>query len=340
MPGSAVHSTVDFSRPGKQIGQLQIPRSTNESGWSNLAVPVICLANGEGPTALVLGANHGDEPEGPITILNLARELMPDDLRGRLILIPCLSMEAAVAGTRLWPGGANFNRSFPGAADGPPNEQLAYYLTTVLFPMTDIVCDIHSGGRSADFYPMSHMHLVPDRAQRKAMLEAMLAWNTDYHMLYIDVAGSGLLVSEAERQGKIVVSTEMGGGGRVPAATLGLAARGLRNLLRHLRILPGTVETRQSLGLPPAVIVRSTERHNYVFAPESGLCEPLVAPGDRVEAGQPVTRMHFLERPDRAPEVVRAEAGGIVCGVRAIAPARQGDCVAVTGQVCDPSELE
>ena len=337
---SAVLSTIDFDRQGTQFGRLQIPRSTNTSGWSNLIVPIVCVANGSKPTLLVLGGNHGDEPEGQIAGLNLARELRPEEMSGRIIIIPCLSMEASRAGTRLWPHGTNFNRSFPGTPDGPPNEQLADFLTRVLFPLSDIICDIHSGGRSAFFYPMSHMHLVEDRVQRRAMIDAMLAWNTDYHMVYIDIAGRGLLPSEAERQGKIVVTTELGGGGHAASRTLRLAERGLRNVLRHFGILRGPVETRQSLGLPEAVILRATDRDNYLFAPESGLFEALVDPGDPVRAGQPVGRIHFLERPDRPPEVVVTPAVGVVCCVRAIATTEQGDCVAVVGQACQRSDLE
>ena len=63
------------------------------------------------------------------------------------------------------------------------------------------------------------MHWVDDAEQRRAMVDAMLAWNTRCHFVYIDVAGTGLLVGEAERQGKVVVSTELGGGGHVTAAT-------------------------------------------------------------------------------------------------------------------------
>ena len=62
--------------------------------------------------------------------------------------------------------------------------------------------DMHSGGRTAWFIPCSHMHVVDDPAQRKAMLEGMLAWNSDYHFLYIDVNGNGLLPVEAENQGR------------------------------------------------------------------------------------------------------------------------------------------
>jgi predicted deacylase len=328
---SPVRCTVDFDRNGKQVGRLEIPRSTNMSGWASFVVPVICIGNGAGPTALVMGGNHGDEYEGQIAALNLAREIDPSDIAGRLIIIPCLSMEASRNGTRLWSDGSNFNRSFPGNPNGSPNEQLADFLTRALFPRVDVVCDMHSGGRSMLFYPMSHMHVVADSVQRRAMLEGMLAWNTDYHMLYIDIAGSGLLPTEAENQGKIVVTTELGGGGHVTSRTLRITEGGLRNVLRHFSILSGEVQTRRSMGLPDAVILDATDPSNYIPAPESGIYETFVDPGDRVLAGQSVGKVHFLERPDRAPEPVIAPGEGIVCAIRALPLVTQGEVVATVG---------
>lgn len=337
---SVISVTIDFAAAGKQFGYLRIPNSTNESGWGNLFVPVVCIANGSGMSALILGGNHGDELEGQIAILKLAAELQPENISGRLILIPCLSVEAVRAGSRLWPSGVNFNRSFPGSPTGPPNEQLADFLTRGLFPLCDVICDIHSGGRSLLFTPMSHMHLISDAEQRRAMMDGMLAWNTDYHMIYIDVAGGGLLATEAERQGKIVVSTELGGGGGATAAIHQLAEGGLKNVLRHFRILAGDVETRKSMGLPESVILRATEAENYVFAQQSGIYETLVDPGEEVKRGQSLGRIYCLERPDRPPEVVSSPANGIVCAIRPLPNTQQGDCVAVVGKVCSRSDLE
>ncbi len=334
---SPVICTVDYDKPGKQFGRLQIPRSTNESGWSNLFLPLACIANGRGPTVLVTGGVHGDEPEGQIAALKLSRDTQPEQVRGRLIILPCLSPEASQAYTRLWPSGANLNRSFPGSATGSLDQILADYLTRVLFPISDYVCDIHSGGRSLHCLPWSEMHLVDDREQRKAMFDAMLAWNTDHHFLYINIAGSGLLVDEAERQGKVVIGTELGGGGHVTAAIHRLAERGLRNFLRRTGVVRGPVETRASLGLPDPVILKSLDADDYLLAPEGGLFETLAELGQTVERGQVVGRLHFLERPDRVPMEVTAMTSGIVCAVRAIATTQQGDCLTVIGQ---PSRAE
>ena len=114
-------------------------------------------------------------------------------------------------------------------------------MSTVLFPMSDVVVDIHSGGRGGLHLPWSEMHWVDDPDQRRAMVDGMIAWNTDWCCVYMDIGGTGLLVGEAERQGKNVISTELGGGGHVTAEIHRLAASGLANVLRHVGVLEGEV---------------------------------------------------------------------------------------------------
>jgi len=330
-----VECTIDLTAAGRQVGRLEIPKSTNTGGWAHQFIPIASIGNGDGPTALVLGGNHGDEYEGQVAGLKLLRSLQPQQVRGRVIVIPCLSPEASQAGTRLWPNGVNFNRSFPGRLDGPANEQLAHYLSTVLFPLADYVIDIHSGGNTARFIPCSHMHVVDDAGQRRAMLEGMLAWGTDYHYLYVDIAGHGLLPVEAERQGKVVVTTELGGGGSVPAEVHRLAESGLANVLRHAGILEGEVARRD----PPGTILDGRDVRNYVFAPSSGIFETLVDPRDPVSAGQPVGRIHSLEHPEREPETIVAPLDGVTACVRAISRTAQGDNVLVFGQPIAADDL-
>jgi len=328
MERSQLHSTVDFAKPGKQSGHLCVPYSYNLGGWANLLLPITVIQNGSGPTALVMAGNHGDEYPGQVAVLKLMRELEAAQIQGRLILIPALNMPAAKAATRLSPlDGKNLNRSFPGKADGTVTEMVAHYLTTVLFPLAEIVIDIHTGGRSMDFYPCAHMHLVPDLEQRRQMMEGTLAWNTDFAFLYADIAGAGLLPVEAERQGKIVITTEMGGSETVHAHIHRATQDGLRNVLIHLHILGGEKKTRQSQGLPPTRWVQALDRDDYRFAPESGIWESVLELGDAVEANQPIGQIHFLERPDRNPVVVTALSVGYLLAVRSPSLVAQGDCV-------------
>lgn len=343
MSASQIHATIDFDRPGSQQGHLAVPYSYNLGGWANLLIPIAVVNHGTGPTALVLAGNHGDEYPGQVAILRLMRQLLrnPGQAQGRLILIPALNMPACKAATRLSPlDGKNLNRSFPGRHDGTPTEMVADYLTRVLFPLADIVIDIHTGGRSVDFYPCAHMHLVEERQQRRRMVEGTLAWNTDFAFLYADIAGSGLLPVEAERQGKTVITTEMGGGEPVSAAVHQTTQRGLANVLVHFGLLEGTKVTRGEQNLPPTRWVQALARDDYRFATESGIYETLLPLGAEVAAGQPVGLVHFLERPDREPAEIVANSAGVLLATRGPSLVAQGDCVACIAHDVDPAVLE
>lgn len=331
-----VITSLNFEKAGKQQGFLQVPYSHNLGGWANVMIPITVVSRGKGPTVLVLGGNHGDEYQGQIAIMKLARELMPEKVTGRVILIPSLNLPAARAATRLSPlDGMNMNRAFPGDAEGPVTSQIAHYLRTVLFPISDIVIDIHSGGRSMEFVPCAHMHLVPDRDQRAKMFAAMLAWGTEFCFIYADIAGTGLLPVEAENQGKLVITTELGGGECIPASVHRIAQGGLKNALIHVGALKGREQPRTA----PAIITQATNREDYLLAPESGIFEVALDLGAKVKKGQAVGWIHHLERPDRAPEQIIAASSGYLITMRAPCLTQQGDCVAVIAKQVSEREV-
>jgi N-alpha-acetyl-L-2,4-diaminobutyrate deacetylase len=171
------------------------------------------------------------------------------------------------------------------------------------------------------------------------MLDATEAWNSDFCFLYADIAGTGLLPVEAENQGKIVVTTEMGGSENVTAKVHRLTQSGLRNVLIQTGLIRGELQTRSSLGLPPTRWVQALNWEDYRFAPESGVYENRVPLGETVRAGETVGAIHFLERPDRDEISVVAIRDGILIATRAPSLVAQGDCVACIAQEVDPRSL-
>ena len=77
MKPSPVKSTIDFERDGLQHGFLKLPHSHDESAYGSVMIPISVVKNGEGPTALLTGGNHGDEYEGPIALFDLAQKINP-----------------------------------------------------------------------------------------------------------------------------------------------------------------------------------------------------------------------------------------------------------------------
>ena len=58
---SPISATVDFDADGVQHGFLRLPYSRDDAAWGSVMIPVTVVKNGKGPTALLTGANHGDD---------------------------------------------------------------------------------------------------------------------------------------------------------------------------------------------------------------------------------------------------------------------------------------
>ena len=120
LPPSPVSPTIDLDAQGKQHGFLRLPYSRDDSAWGSVMIPICVIRNGNGPTALFTGGNHGDEYEGPVALLKLIRALKPEAIQGRVIVMPALNLPALLAGNRVSPvDWKNMSLSF---TSGPPSE--------------------------------------------------------------------------------------------------------------------------------------------------------------------------------------------------------------------------
>ncbi|MEP6535566.1 MAG: succinylglutamate desuccinylase/aspartoacylase family protein [Bryobacteraceae bacterium] len=329
VPKTQISTDIDFDANGKQQSYLRLPYSHNLAGWANILIPITVVKNGPGPTLLALGGNHGDEYEGPVALMKLARDLQPSQVSGRVILLPALNLPAVMAGTRLSPiDGVNLNRAFPGKYNDSVTGLIAHYLTSVLFPLADIVMDLHGGGRSMDFYPCAHLHRVSDETQFQKMLAAAKVWGQKYVFIYADIAGEGLLPVQAESMGKLVVTTEMGGAGQLSPSVLRITEKGVRNVMIHLGLIEGKLDPPQS----EVTVVASTQREDYHLSPANGIYESFFEVGQAVKQGEPLGQVHFPERHDYAPEVLLAASSGILITRRFPGGTHRGDCVAVVAR--------
>jgi N-alpha-acetyl-L-2,4-diaminobutyrate deacetylase len=321
-----IWTEIDYDKPGKQIGFLGVPQSTNTAGWATQYLPIAVIKNGSGPTALFFGGNHGDEYEGTVTLPKLARAIDPNEVNGRIIMLPMLNSPAGQAGTRLSPvDGKNMNRAFPGERNGTITSIIAHYIYNALFPLADLVVDIHSGGRSILFAASVNMHHVADKKQMQGMIDAGIAWGAPYVFVYRDVGGEGLLPSHAEALGKITLGTELGSAAQFSPHILRLTENGVYNVLKLHGILKGDPAP---VAQEP-LVVGATEREDYIMAPVSGVFEPFFDLEDQVKAGQPIGQIHNMEELFREPRVIHAQTDGMVMGRRALPLTRQGDCVMV-----------
>lgn len=287
-------------------------------------IPITVIKNGEGPIALLTGANHGDEYEGPIALFNLALTLEPEDIQGQVIIVPAFNHPAFLTATRTSPfDQINLNRIFPGNPGGTVTEKIADYFERYLIPMADAVLDFHSGGKTLDFVPFACAHELNNKEQEAACVAAMQSFNAPYSLKLLEIDSAGMYDTAVEDQGKVFVSTELGGGGTATAASAAIAKRGLRNFLIHAGVLKG------ELSHTPSIQLDMPSADCYVFSEHAGMIEPLVDLGEAVEAGQRIARIWSPHKTGGQPDDYHANLTGILAARHFPGLINPGDCLGV-----------
>ncbi|KEA63541.1 succinate dehydrogenase subunit [Marinobacterium lacunae] len=330
MRHNPITATIDFDRDGVQHGFLRLPYSRNDSAWGAVMIPISQYKNGQGPTALLSGGNHGDEYEGPTALFDFCTRTDLDSINGRIIVVPAMNYPAFQAGTRVSPiDSLNLNRIFPGRPDGSVTEVIADYFSRYLVPMADYVLDIHSGGKTLDFVPFAASHILDDKDQQQRCEAAAKAFNAPYRLQMLEIDAAGLYDTLVEACGKVFVTTELGGGGTSSPESIRIAKQGVDNFLIHAGILdaephPSEIES-TSLDMP--------DFRSFLFCEHAGLVEPCVTLGDTVAEGQLMARIHSVDRTSITPIEYRAPRGGMVIARHVPSLIQVGDCLNVIGEI-------
>ncbi|MGK6317451.1 succinylglutamate desuccinylase/aspartoacylase family protein [Neorhizobium sp. DT-125] len=325
-----IATPFDYDEDGKQDGFLRLYHSRETNGYGYVPIPVISVKNGKGPTAFLVGGNHGNEYEGIVALMNLARDLEQASVQGRVIVLPSLNFPAVMAGTRSSPlDGSNLNRCFPGDAMGSPTHVIAHYVSSVLLPLADLVIDLHAGGRSSQFIPCA---LVREgRNEHETAKSARLADWFGAPISFVSKGkgggGSLTLAGECARQAIPCLTAELGGGETLSQQGLKLAMDGVLRILSQCGILASTV--------PPTMTTTrwvkkgpDTRLHAHV----AGIFEPRIELGEYVSPGRVAGLIHLPDFPMRKPEEVRFESSGYVLSRHVPALVGRGDelCTFVT----------
>jgi len=326
MRKNPIETTIDFGRDGIQHGFLRLPHSREDSAWGAVMIPITQMKNGDGPTALITGGNHGDEYEGPVALFNFAGRTDISDIHGRVIVVPAMNYPAFQAASRVSPiDSGNLNRLFPGRCDGTVTQLIADYFSRTLLPLADFVLDIHSGGKTLDFLPFAACHELEDKALQERVEAALRAFGAPYAAKMLEIDAGGMYDTQAESMGKVFISTELGGGGTTTPYSIQIAKRGVANFLIHAGILDGAL-TPSPEG---TIYLEMPDNQSFVFCQHTGLVEPCVTLGDRVKAGDVMARIHITERTAMLPYEYTAPREGLVIARHIPSLGKMGDTLYV-----------
>ncbi len=189
--------------------------------------------------------------------------------------------------------------------------------------------DFHSGGKTLDFVPFAAAHILEDKRLQAACYAAMQAFNAPYSVQLLEIDSAGMYDTAVEEMGKVLVTTELGGGGSSSARSNAIARKGLRNVLIHAGILAGEMQ------IDPTVTLDMPDGDCFLFSESDGLFEIMVDLGDKVARGDVIARVWPQDRTGVAPTEYRAKRSGILISRHFPGLIKSGDCAAVIGVVED-----
>ena len=274
-----------------------------------------------GPHLLILAGVHGDEFESMAAVRQLAKVLLPEELKGRVTLGPVVNENAFLRGTRCAHDGLDLARTCPGKSDGGYTEQVAFAVSEII-KTADYLIDLHTGGNAMSLFPLCGYTLHPNEkvlsAQRR-MAKAFnlpLIWGSDPNL-------DGRTLSVARDHNIPAIYAEWKGGGGCQSEGVRDNVKGCLNVMGELQMLERSV--------PDSRIEKIVEENHVgaglltgdYLSPIDGLFETAVSLWDDVEEGTVIgTISDVLGK--NVVEIKSQQRGKVLC-LRVFARVLKGD---------------
>lgn len=236
-------------------------------------VPVFVeRAEKDGPVLLLMAGMHGDEINGMEIIRRVIRKGWNKPNAGTIICIPVFNVFGYLNVKRELPDGRDLNRCFPGAKNGSLASQFAYQFMKEIAPNVDMVIDFHTGAAQRSNIAQIRCLISDD-----VSMELARVFNPPFivHSNYIAKS-----IREAmNKRGKKILLFEGGKANSIDQQIVEEGLRGIQRVLTHLGMR--SFKSQELTDRNPIVIGSS----KWLRAPNSGVFQPMVDKGDRVEVG-------------------------------------------------------
>lgn len=313
--------------PGESVSGYLYIEPLNDAG-TRIPVSIIRGQN-PGPVLALVAGVHGYEYPGITALQQLRKSIRTQNLSGTLILVH-IANPPSFYGRTIYTSpadGKNLNRVFPGSKDGTLSERIADSITRHVIEQADFFVDLHAGDGNEMLRPYVYMPVTGNPKLDAASRGMALAFGLDH----IVIDESPLLPKDASiytdqtalSRGIPAITTETGQLGSNDQYWVGLAERGIANLMRHLGMLDGTAEVNEGvvwltgyevIRSPATGVFQASVRDGYAIAEQGLLGHVVDAFGDKVTD-------------------VRAPFAGIVNYVVGTPPVSEGEPVAMISRI-------
>lgn len=313
--------------PGqKATGYIEVPAGVDAA----TSIPVV-VVNGSKPgpvLALVSGA-HGTEYASVIALEKLIPQLDPAQISGTVIILPLVNIQSFLQKVpHVNPvDGKSMNRFYPGKADGTQTERASLLITKQVVERCDYLIDYHGGDLDENLRPYSYWPKTGNDRQDAITRGMVLAFGLDHIIITTDRPkdpnASRYLDNTAGTRGKPAIAAEAGYSGTVEPEDVSALVSGTLNVMRYLKMLPGTAQMVEH----PVWIGKV----DTISSDENGIFYPLVERGTYVEQGMKVG--YVTDFFGNTVFEAHAPAAGVVLYICGVPSMKKGDTVANIGEI-------
>jgi len=294
------------AKPGRS--ETWIPVTTLSSG-AEVKIPVILLKGAdEGPTLYVGAVIHGTELNGVGVLKKLLESVDWHALCGNILMVPVQNPIAFQDKTHdLSPefyhvSHANVYTAFPGSPSGDINERIAYALFRIVMS-ANYAIDLHTGGTTGNYLSQTFCFFSGGEYGDKGReLAKIFGTPVVIDMKLGPWIKENMFHEAAKNRGVPIFGTELGMGGCLDPDSVEEGYRGIVNVLRYLKMLPGVPELNPSQVVIDTILPLTASR--------GGIIEHCVKLGASVKKGETVANIYDLHL--KPIETLCAPSEGIV----------------------------
>ena len=258
-----------------------------------------------GPTITVLGGIHGDELTGASACTHLlsnaftdiGKSLDPNQMAGTLRIVPVVNLPGYRSKSRYFPDGRDLNRNFPGDFKGSTTKRVAAQVWKHLLNGSDAIIDLHSAAKGRSNMPQIRVDLAHASSN-------ILAKAFGIEILLDSKPPKGSLRKIANEHDIPAITYEGGGANLIDNSIVKVAIHGVMNILRSLRMVPGTPNR------PRFRMLASGSR--WLRASEGGLLDMFVSSGSVMREGEVIATISDPATPGLTVDIVAPEDGLLI----------------------------
>jgi predicted deacylase len=313
--------------PGQRAtGTIEVPAGSDDA----LSIPVVIFHGAKpGPVLALVSGAHGTEYASIIALEKLIGMLNAAEISGTVIIVPLVnipSFEQKVPHVNPVDR-KSMNRMYPGKMDGTQTDRASFVITKQVVEQCDHLIDLHGGDTDESLRPYSYWSKTGNEKQDRVSREMVLSFGLDHIIISTDrpkdPKASRYLENTATTRGKPSITVEAGHAGTVEADDVSALTGGSLNVMRYLKMLPGTATMIEHPVWIDKVVPLASE--------QTGMFYPLVRRGAYVEQGMKVG--YVTDYLGKLIFEARAPATGVILYICAVPSMTKGATIANVGVV-------